>query len=609
MTKQPINLISTLVVVALVVGASGCQSVPSEPLSAEALEAHIAYLASDSLEGREAGTPGGEKSEVYIEKHLVMAGLAVEEQAFQFVAGSQLGEHNSVKIDGKELPSESFRPLAYSTSVDGSWPAVFAGYGIEAQDLDHDDYADVDVTGKIVVVVAGSPDGDNFHGRFAEHASARAKALTAVHKSARALVVVVREADSLPEFRGGNVSRDVGIPVVALTAKAAREWLGLDIDEKLIKALDAHQSVSKVLSVSVDLNVDVQLERRTTRNILGWLEATHPEAIDEVIVVGAHHDHLGRGAVGTMSRDRIGEIHNGADDNASGVAGVLELARYLQPRADRLRRHVLFMTFAAEEWGLLGSKYFKDHPILRLPAVDGRPERPLRAVAMLNMDMIGRFKENRLLASGVATSPEWPSLLESIRSESDPGLVLSVDNQKELMGSSDHISFYQLGMPVVFFFTDTHREYHTPDDDLYRTDPDGNVARMINVDGMTRVLHYIADVGMALANRDAPLSYADGIDLMPRVSFRVVLRLLPDYGADVEGMGVASVTPGGPAEKGGLKSGDVIVRFGNTSVRSVRDYMVGLGKAKPGEPVEVEFDRGGERKVVEVLPQGTGGHH
>ena len=608
MTKQPFSFITVLIAAALFVVAIGCQSVPSERLSAAALEAHIDYLADDALEGREAGTSGSEKAERYIAEALAAAGLTVEEQVLQFVAGAKLGAQNAVKIDGKELTSEAFRPLAYSNSASGSWQAVFAGYGIEAPDLGHDDYANVDVAGKLVIVVSGSPDGDNPHGSFGEHSSARAKALTAVHKNAVAILVVVRQGDSLPEFRGSNVSRDVGIPVVAITAEAARERLQLDVDEKLLEALDAHRPVSRSLAVSVDLNVDVQLERRTTRNILGWLEATNPEAVDEVIIIGAHHDHLGRGGVGSMSRDRIGEIHNGADDNASGVAGVIELARYLQRRAQSLRRHVLFMTFAAEEWGLLGSKYFKDHPILRLPACDGRPERPLRAVAMLNMDMIGRFKENRLLAFGVATSSEWPSLLESIRSESHPDLVISVDNQKELMGSSDHISFYQLGMPVVFFFTNTHRQYHTPDDDLYRTNADGHVERMINVDGMTRVLHYIADVSIALANRDHPVPYEDGVDLMPRVSFKVVLRLLPDYGADVEGMGVASVTPGGPAEKAGLKSGDVIVRFGKTSVRSVRDYMVGLGKAKPGEPVEVEFDRGGDRKVVEVRPQGMGSH-
>jgi membrane-associated protease RseP (regulator of RpoE activity) len=265
------------------------------------------------------------------------------------------------------------------------------------------------------------------------------------------------------------------------------------------------------------------------------------------------------------------------------------------------------MTFGAEEWGLLGSSHFQDHPLLRLPAAGGGDARPLRAVAMINMDMVGRLRDDRLIASGLATSPAWRDLLEAVRAAGHVDLTVAGDSDKELVGSSDHISFYQLGVPVVFFFTGNHRQYHTPDDDLYGPiEGNGAAARLINVAGLSRVLGYIGDVAVAIANREQALPLEPDIDLMPRMSFRVVLRLLPDYGADVDGMRVAGVTPGGPAERAGIREGDVIVRFGVIPVHSVRDYMVGLEKAEPGKAVELELLRGEERRVLEVVPAGAG---
>lgn len=575
------------------------------PLAPAAIEHHIAVLAGDALEGREAGTEGCERAEQYIRDVLVAAGLdAVEEQEFPFTAGTRLGEGNALAIGDTEMPPQAFRPLAFSAPAEASWPAVFAGYGIEAPDLDHNDYAKIDIKGRCVVVMSDSPDGDNPHGKFAEHAGLRTKALTAASRGATALLVIVPGKDrELPPFRGGNVSASVGIPVVAVRADPAASLLGIRV-KRVLKKLDSHVHRSRELGKSVRMRTRVLPIRRETRNILGWLRSRNPAARDEVVIIGAHHDHLGRGIAGSLAHDRQGEVHNGADDNASGVAGILELARKLRPRAAELNRHVLFMTLGGEEWGLLGSKYFKDHPLLRLPAVITGEEVPLKPVAMINMDMIGRMRERRLMAFGLATSPVWPELLESLRKKRNDPLELSKDREKDLVGSSDHISFYQLGIPVVFFFTGNHQQYHTPEDDLYRPLENGEMERQINITGMVEILDYIGDVLVALCNREEPPPLNEGVELAPKMQFRVVLRLLPDYGADVDGMRVSSVREGGPAARGGLRAGDVIVRFGEIPVHSVRDYMVGLQKAKAGEPTEVEVLREGKKEVLRVTPQG-----
>ncbi len=590
---------------AVISGHPGAADPP--PFAAAVLEHHIAYLASDALEGRDAGSKGCEEAERYIREALASAGLdLVEEQAFEFNSGARLGEGSRLAIGDRELPAESFRPLAFSAAAEGSWPAVFAGYGIEAKDLGHDDYAGLDAGGKLVVVLRGSPDGDNPHGQFSSHVDSRAKALKAVEKGGKALLVLVTGKpgeEKLPEFHGEDITQDVGIPVIAVKESEAGKALGIDA-AAAIAALNEHRRVSRPLELKVGAAARVSFEKRATRNVLGWLKARHPEARDEVVIAGAHHDHLGRGTSASMARQRLGEIHNGADDNASGVAGILELARCLKPRAAELKRSVLFITLGAEERGLLGSRYFKEHPVLRLPAGANGKETILKAVAMINLDMIGRLRENRLLASGLATSEAWPDLLEKVRKDSGCQLNLVCDRAEDLFGTSDHTNFYQMGLPVAFFFTGNHAQYHTPDDDLYRRLENGASERLINVEGMGEVLRYVAEVIAAAANTPQPLPYKPGVKLAPAAIFKVVLRLLPDYGADVAGMRIAEVTQDGPAAQAGLKAGDVIVRFGSTPVRSVRDYMVGLEKAKAGEEVEVEIVRGGKNQVLKVRPQG-----
>jgi peptidase M28-like protein/PDZ domain-containing protein len=579
-------------------------------ITPEAIERHIAYLAGDALEGRDSGTEGGKRAEEYVAGELRAAGLeGVEFQSFEFLAGARLGTDNLIEIDGRPLPRGSFQPYPFSASGSGEWKTVFAGYGIAAKELGRDDYAGLEVKGKAVVVLAGTPGEDGPHGKFAAHGMARAKVLAAVERKASA-IIIVHDEERLPDFEGDDVTRDAGIPALAVLGGKARSPLGLeprpDGPEKPAAAPPAEKTVR--------IHAEVSFERRTARNVLGWLTARGPGAVDELVILGAHHDGLGRGGASSMHKERRGEIHNGADDNASGVAGVIELAHRLKDRAGTLHRSVLFITFAAEERGLLGSKWFAEHPVLRMPgrppasAAEAAGERgPLRPVAFVNMDMVGRLREAKLMESGLATSSGWAAVLDGAekraREDGVPPLRISPDKTEDLFGSSDHVSFYSiLKIPVLFFFTGNHKEYHSPDDDLYRRGPDGKPEPLINLPGECQVLGHVEEVLIELALSSSPLPYEDKVELAPRMALKAVLRLMPDYGADVEGMRIADVTAGGPAERAGLRSGDVVVRFGTTPVRSVRDYMVGLEKAAPGQEVEIEVLRAGKRLTAMVSP-------
>ncbi len=625
----------------------GAQVAQTERISPAAIERHIGYLASEELEGRDSGTHGGDLAEAYVEKELRNAGLdAVEAREFEFVAGVRQGPGSRFAIGDHDVAADSFRPYAFSSSGSGEWPAVLAGYGIEAPELGCDDYAGCDVKGKAVVVLAGSPEGDSPHGKFAAHAAARAKALLAAKKGATALVVIHSPigggsphgdakdggpggaAAKLPVFDGEGITRDAGIPAVAVLESAAGPLLGIDVGEvrRSLRQAEPHDAAGDApkageappaapaaphgdvrdLKRTVRLTTDVTLERRKARNVLGWLDAHAPGAKRELVVVGAHHDHLGRGTTSSRSHERLGEIHPGADDNASGVAGVIELARALHARAGELRRPVLFVTFGAEERGLLGSKKLCEDLPKRIPGEPAGRE-PLRPVAMINLDMVGRLHDDKLMASGEATSEAWPGILEAARKRTEasglPALRIAADNKEDLFGSSDHLSFYGAGMPVIFFFTGTHREYHTPDDTLYKKREEGKPRELlINTEGEARVLALVEEVAVETASRPEPPPYTPNLDLAPRMTFKVVLRLMPDYGADVEGMRVAEVSPGGPAAAAGLRSGDVIVKFGDLAVRSVQDYMTGLNRVKAGQKVDVEFVRAGKRQTASVMP-------
>src|SRR5256714_9314762 len=417
----------------------------------ERLREHVTYLASDKLEGRRTGTPGAEEAARYVAEEFKRHGLAPGVansitfqagqsrmdgafqgyfQTFPYVAGVELGKGNAMTLTTRaadaspaSAPStldlrvgEDWMPLGFSASAHvENTPGVFVRFGITAADQNYDDYKDNDARGKIAVASSGTPDGDNPHGRFTRAGELRFKAAAARAAGAKALVVIASEEnfkdDKLTALKYDNAGGDAGLPVAAISRQVAEKFLGLSaglsyFEKEYRMAVNAVTEADKKklpgpviippFRYSLSVTTDIVRKSAPASNVVGVLEGSDPKLKSEVIVIGAHYDHLGRGGEGSLA-PREGDIHHGADDNASGVAGLLELARLFSQERDRMRRTVLFIAFGGEEEGLIGSSYYVNHPA-----------RPLeQTVAMINMDMVGRLKDDALTVGGVGTASEW----------------------------------------------------------------------------------------------------------------------------------------------------------------------------------------------------------
>jgi aminopeptidase YwaD len=652
-------------------------------LSVERLRDHISYLASDKLEGRRTGTPGAEMAAEYIAREFARYGLRASNdevisgeagasrylRSFPYVAGVKLGRDNLLSFTRRAMVAssapfpaaaqqaatldlrleEDWMPLGFSSNARiNNAPATFVGHGISASDLKHDDYAGQSVTGRIVIALAGTPDGDNPHGQFARYREVRFKASTARARGAAALILVSGEEnfrdERLARLRYDNSAGDAGLPVVVISRNAAARILsagGLAPLTELEKALkrstssapsntnatsgnatnDASQTRqnSSMPLENVALTVVTDIVRRRVRasNVVGILEGTDSRLKEEAVVIGAHYDHLGLGGEGSLAA-REGEVHHGADDNASGVAGMLEVARTLARKdAPKLRRTVVFIAFGGEEEGLLGSNYYVNHPAFPIS----------QTVAMINMDMIGRMKENKLIVGGVGTAQEWRGWIEAANMAKglkvtasttgqntpsrrdlplvvgangqavvslDPGKQFTLTLNEDGYGPSDHSSFYAKQIPVLFFWTGTHEDYHKPTD----------TAEKINYEGEARILDFILNILRSIdAMERRPTYTVAKTEATGRsMGFRVYLGTIPSYADSTEGLKLDGVREDSPAAKAGLKAGDVIVRLAGRDVRNVYDYTEALGEMKAGQEYEVEVMRAGERLKLKITP-------
>ncbi len=592
----------------------------------ERLRAHVTYLASDKLDGRRTGTAGADEAARYVADEFKRLGLAPGGsisfttktgphslsgtvasyyQPFPYVAGVELGKENSLTATRRAAAGvpmaidfkvgEEWMPLGLGSSGKVEAPVVFVGYGITAAEQNYDDYRGADVKGKVALAFAGSPDGDNPHGRFTRAGEVRFKAAAARAAGARALVLVAADEnfkdERLARLRYDNAGGGAGLPVIVISRQAAAKILGLGNPALLAEFEKSLRGGAPVVVVQVgqpgegvvlSLSTDVVRKDAPASNVVGVLEGADPKLKDEVIVIGAHYDHLGRGGEGSLGRE--GEIHHGADDNASGTAGLLELARLLSAERSRMRRTVVFVAFGGEEEGLIGSGYYVQHPA-----------RPLgQTAAMLNMDMIGRLKDNALNVGGVGTAAELRALVEGLNrgEQSAPGrfeLRLSEDG----FGPSDHSSFYARRVPVLFFFTGTHEDYHKPSD----------TADRINYEGEAQVLSLVRDIVYRLQAADARPTYAAAkAEADTRTTFRVSLGTMPSYGESSDGLKLESVREGSPAAVAGIRAGDKIVRLAGRDIRNVYDYTQALSEMKAGEEYEVELLRDGQRLKVKVTP-------
>jgi Zn-dependent M28 family amino/carboxypeptidase len=476
------------------------QSLASAAAASESvrrLRADVAYLASDALKGRRAGTPESDAAAAWVAESFRRIGLLPGAtrgsylQSFDFIEDVELGPGNRLttgETSGERTwaPGTDFRPLAFSSPGAVSGEVVFAGYGIVAPGLSRDDYAGLDVKGRIVLVLRGSPDGGGLGSPFWPWLALREKASAARTKGAAALLVAtgprVKDAkDELVDLRTDPAFSDAGLPALAVkraVAEALFAGSGRTFEDAQRILDGAKRSSPVALASHASLTADVTPRRVKTANVIGVLPGADATVNTDVIVVGAHYDHLGLGGAGSLEAEARA-VHPGADDNASGVAGMLELARLCAAKRGTLRRSLLFIAFGAEEEGTLGSLHFTGSPTV--------PARSL--VAMLNLDMVGRLRDGRLAVHGIATSPGWTPLLRSANEET--GLKLTLEESR--FGPSDHSPFSAAKIPALFFFTGVHDDYHRPSDT-----PD-----KLNYAGEAKVLGLLVRVVEGLANAPA----------------------------------------------------------------------------------------------------------
>jgi hypothetical protein len=553
----------------------------AQTFSVQELRAHVSYLASDALAGRGSGTRGNEQAARYIADQFRKAGLkplgtkkqgdakakadgSGYFQPFTFPAGVAKGSNNRLTVSGvgRYAVGQAFEPSPLSASGTASGTLVYVDYGIVSSEGNRDDYAGKDVRGKVVLARAGSPAGNDIHSPLFDAGNLRRKAVIAREKGATALLVIAAD-DAALRFEEGD-GTDAGLPILVVRKTVAESWL------------------AKNAPLTVTLTADVRKVTRTSANIAGLLVGSDPTLREEVVVVGAHMDHLGMGGTHSLAEKRTPAIHHGADDNASGTAGVLALAAHYAKNPPR--RSVLFLCFSGEELGLLGSAYYVKNPLVSLE----------KTVAMVNMDMIGRLDNNKLVVVGSGTSPSWNPLLDDLNARA--GFTLS--RSESGFGASDQQSFYNAKIPVLFFFTGLHSDYHRPSD----------TAEKINYDGEAKVLALVAQATTRIANTPERPGYTQiRVAQEQPARFRVSLGSIPDYGYEGEGVLLSGVRPGSAAEKAGLQKGDILVRFNGRAVKNVQEYTLALGDCKPGDTVEVVVKRGAEIVTVKATLAASGG--
>lgn len=569
----------------------------ASPFGSKSILKSIEYLASPALEGRKTATPGEHEAAAFIEKDFRASGLRdVTSQPFEFQSGVGLGSNNFFEATlGNEKAAGAvdadFVPLALSANGEVEGEVVFAGYGIVTQG--YDSFAHLDVKDKIVLVLRFQPEmaPEKERERLRHFAPLRMKAMIARERGAKALLVTTGPSSLprdqlIPRTGDGNIA-DSGIVGAQITRKLAERMFaaaGKDLKTTQV-ALDKLETQGGFMMTGVRVKMCVGLRKQTAtgHNVLAWVRAASGDRLNETVVVGAHYDHLGYGGENSLGAG-FEEIHPGADDNASGTVGVLELARYFAKRAKSLRRDVLFACFSGEELGDLGSSAFCKKPPVPMSNI----------VAMVNMDMIGRLTEQRLAVQGAGSSAVWPRMFERFAA----GLPLCVTLNNDPYLPTDSSLFYQAGVPALNFFTGSHRDYHRTTD----------TADKINVPGEADVLELVRRVVEDLATRPDRPRFEKVVERSPmgvgRERLRAYLGTIPDYSeGDRPGVKLSGTRPGSPADKGGLRPGDVIVKFGGKQIRNIYDYTYALDGVKIGQPVEIVVQRDGNAVTLKVTPE------
>lgn len=566
--------------------------VPTEELPADRVAADIRWLADPAREGRGVGTKGLAESGAFIEERFKKLGLApagdggTYRQSFDVRTGLAIAPTTKLALGETPLANDAFVPAGFSGNGKVKAPLVLANYGIVDKEAGIDDYARLDVKGKVVVVRRFVPEGPAFDTPEKQRRGGdlRQKAWLARERGARALLIVdlpARPAKAAADWRPPDEAAlarprpegysDAGLPVLLVKRAAIAPLL-----EKL----------EKKQKVTADVEVALTFTTEPAFNVLGRLSggAKPAGAKPVVVVVGAHYDHLGMGDHHSLAPDSH-LPHVGADDNASGTAGVLEAARQLAARAATLPFDVVFAGFSGEESGVLGSTHFTRAPTAGIDVPSLR--------AMINLDMVGRLRDNHVTVFGMSSAEEWKELLAPACAGArvDCGPV-----EGGGLGPSDQMPFYAAGVPVVHFFTGTHGDYHKPSD----------VAAKINAAGAAQIAGIVAALATEVGGRAQPLTFRKVPMPAPQGdmrSFNASLGSVPDYAGPpggAPGVLLAGVVPGGAAEKAGLQRGDILIRLGLHQLKSVEDLMFALNASKPGETVTAVVQRGGREVKLQV---------
>ncbi len=627
------------------------------------------FFADDARQGRGIGTKGLDDAADYLAEQFGSLGLNTRLfsgsafQKFKMTTGANLGPKNTLALVGPDDKEgkprrielkigQSFNPLAIGGSGKLDAPLVFVGYGISAKDEKYDDYADIDVKDKVVVVLRHEPQQSNPHSVFdgtknSQYAPFNRKISNAYEHGAVGVLFVNDDFDikkSLSQLQDRWLKacekiaerqakfKEIKSPSEEEITKYRAE-LGKLIDDA--KALDKQTAeaqdpvlgfnqagggadsgsrnmpvcfcrraeLDRVMKAALDTDlatIEKQIDKGPTpqskpltgwkavgeisvdrkeaevKNVVAVLEGDGPHA-EETIVIGAHYDHLGAGGVGSLAPGSK-EIHNGADDNGSGAATLVEVARLLASRGKKLPRRIVFIAFTGEEEGLIGSARYVREPLYPLEST----------VAMLNMDMVGRLKDEKLIVHGPGTAPELDKLVDRWGKE----LKFEITKKPGGFGPSDHSSFYAKKIPVLHFFTGSHSDYHRPSDDFDK----------LNIDGMRRVSVMVSEIAAALAEADAKPTYTE--TKAPAAAGgggdRPYFGSIPDFSQDQPGYALTGVTKDGPAEKAGIKAGDIIIQLGPSKIGNLEDFDSALRKFKGGDKVPVVVKRGKEDVKVEV---------
>lgn len=621
----------------------------------------VKQLASDEWEGRGLGTKGINKAADFICAEFEKAGLNVTVnggdafQDFEVVNGVELDGANELTLVGpgdEKLSltiNKDFEVGSFGDSGTIDAPLVFVGYGIEAEKA-WNDYEGLDVKGKVVVLLRRTPQQGAKDGPFSGHGAAQYGALrtkvsnafrrgaagillindphTAIEDAERAKEQLVKAGErliaaalKLDADSADDAKRDAALKELSAAAKHYREVDDLvktgdpdplmkfgyggpksgesvpiyhvkrEVMDKVLKSVlkkdsaEIEQEIDKTgKPLTAELTgwkgvgqVHLKVLKANIKNVIGVLEPPPGPLADETIVVGAHYDHLGYGEEGTMLAGSK-EIHNGADDNASGTAGLLELVRRLSAIRQTIPRRIVFIAFTGEERGLLGSAHYVKTPDFPLE----------QTIAMFNLDMIGRLDGNKLTVYGTGTAKTFDGLVEEI----NKSVKFELTKKPEGFGPSDHSSFYAKKIPVLHAFTGLHSDYHRPADDWDK----------LNIEGMRRICDFYEKLIVEVAKAPSRPEYVriEGNAQMTREGSRPYFGSIPDFNSDAKGYAIQGVAPGSPAEKGGVKGGDVIIGLGEQKIGSLDDFDLAIRKFKAGEEVEVTVLRDKTEVKVKV---------